>query len=994
MTGSPLTAASDLSNFQQYLSHPYMHRAYQAVEQNDWPEVQRLTEYLVGRVPEHEEARWLLVESLLRQEQIDSALIELQGLPVSERRLETEVELKIRLVVRGRVDQPELLAWLAEADDSAHVRLWQARNQYIQRAEGNQAALQWLASAPLRDGQALRMWRAVLAEQVEDHQQVISDLYPLLVAEQLDEEQWQRLGMALLAVVDFEAATELLEMAPNRAVRHEFVDMLIDRAIAVRRHEVALHWLSQRQQLTDSESQVLWELARVEENVDLVVTLAETHEQDCFDTVEWLSVRAVDQARQVFLRCRAQEHPQRWLVLGLALQLHETMASRPLTGQWEGIRQEELVRHWLAADQSSQALTWLQNQPVVNGTRERRALLQQQLGLLDQALVSWLAIYRRQATSQALEQASWLMVEAGDREEALALLLDAFENQRQSMSEASLGRLGELLAQHPGPLPDIQMLLPQLPLTSRLLLLDRLADSGRCDEVIPHISKVQRQPAEWRLLGQCAHPGRPGAAVVYLRKAVNGGDALAKRALAYALFEAGDADEAWRLWLQLSPSLNAPEEYMAMLRSGLAAGNILQAEHKWQQLALNAEVEYWRLGAALALSAGEYQLALERDRRALSLQESAEGLHAAAASALAAGEDRQALIWLQRSRELAPDQPAYLLEHAYLLARQAEHQERARAIPLLQRAVEFYPEDFMLQQTLAQLLNEQSEPTLARASLRQAIDLVEPELWVADQDGSELAQRKYELRRSHESLSRRNSFTVASSWSPFSVASAGQPLRGENYQLVLWDHALGEEPVNNGRTLSVYGRALTAAGRRDSYFETAGLGVGIRSKPLSNQNLNLYAELYNESGLRGQGGRGFDLLLRATASLFDQGDYRNDWRPAEQGWHERSLYLDAAWFVDAGELQLLGRFQQGYNYKLANDSPQTLMPYGFVQGVMDGKDEDLRIGAGLRWQYWFDDDRYNAWRGRFAVRAEYHQGLSGSLYDRRGGWLLGMEVNW
>ena len=72
------------------------------------------------------------------------------------------------------------------------------------------------------------------------------------------------------------------------------------------------------------------------------------------------------------------------------------------------------------------------------------------------------------------------------------------------------------------------------------------------------------------------------------------------------------------------------------------------------------------------------------------------------------------------------------------------------------------------------------------------------------------------------------------------------------------------------------------------------------------------------------------------------------------------------------------------------------MPYGFLEfGSQDpGNDwrQDLRAGIGLRGQWWFDDDKYNAYRGSLKVRTEYQQGLGGNLYERANGVLLGVEL--
>ncbi|WP_446731651.1 NfrA family protein, partial [Pseudomonas soli] len=322
----------------------------------------------------------------------------------------------------------------------------------------------------------------------------------------------------------------------------------------------------------------------------------------------------------------------------------------------------------------------------------------------------------------------------------------------------------------------------------------------------------------------------------------------------------------------------------------------------------------------------------------------------------------------------------------------------------------------------------------ARRELRRVLD-VERNLVDGDDEYGSLEARKYRQRRAHETLSRRDSITLASTWSPAGTSTNDKFLdtgersgtsrraRSQNVQLAMWDHALGEEPSRNGSTLSVYGRVLFGGQSRTDYAQSMGTGVGLRYKPLGQANLNLYAELYHQrqidsthySGLslgellspakvggnwgdlRHNAESSNDLLLRATASFLDQGKYRNDWRIDEDDWDERFLYLDAAWWTRAGDHAWLSRFQQGHAWKLPSQSPQTIMPYGFLEFASQDPSndwrQDARAGVGVRWQWWFDDDRYNAYRGSLKVRAEYQQALGGNLYERGNGVLLGVEMN-
>jgi adsorption protein A len=239
----------------------------------------------------------------------------------------------------------------------------------------------------------------------------------------------------------------------------------------------------------------------------------------------------------------------------------------------------------------------------------------------------------------------------------------------------------------------------------------------------------------------------------------------------------------------------------------------------------------------------------------------------------------------------------------------------------------------------------------------------------------------------------------------------------------MWDHALGEEPSRAGSSLSVYGRVLLGGQSRTRYAESVAAGVGLRYKPWGTQNINFYGEIYKQSQFDDKDNHGLslgqlinpdklsdqlddhrqdghtttDYLLRATASFLDQGKYRNDWRVDESEWDERFLYLDAAWWTKAGDHQWLSRFQQGHTWKLPLNGAQTIMPYGFLEFASQDPSndwrQDLRTGVGLRWQWWYDDDRYNAYRSKLTVRTEYQQSLGGNLYEGGNGVLLGVEWN-
>ncbi|CAK9889048.1 Bacteriophage adsorption protein A [Pseudomonas fluorescens] len=554
-----------------------------------------------------------------------------------------------------------------------------------------------------------------------------------------------------------------------------------------------------------------------------------------------------------------------------------------------------------------------------------------------------------------------------------------------------------------------------------------LADSRECER-LRQAAPANPSVSQLRALGRCAMPQRPGEAVIYYQAAEARGDTGSRLPLADALEASGDSIAALAIWKTLADNEWTANARLTAARSALNADNAYLAYTYWKQAA-PVTADDWALGAAIAQREFQVDQAMDYHREALKLQPRADRYYAAAVTAAQNRHLQQSTAWLAEAVRLAPEQPRYGADYGMRLARSEEEATRARSIPYLERATQAFPEDYRLGETLAWRYDEVANSAAARKELRRALD-VEQALVDGDDVFGSLQARTYQQRQVHERLSRRDSITLSSTWAPAGMPS-NNTLRdnradgrgaSQNVQLAMWDHALGDEPSRNARTFSVYARALFGASGRNDYAQTMGTGVGLRYKPFSSSDLNLYTELYhqrriddahygglslgqlispskggdNYADLRGHAESSNDLLLRATNSLLDQGKWRSDWRAEEDEWDERFLYLDAAWWTRAGDHQWLSRYQRGHTWKLSGSVPQTLMPYGFLEFSNQQPDnqwrQDLRTGLGLRWQWWFDDDRYNAYRGSLKVRAEYQQSLGGNLYEHANGVLLGAEL--
>ncbi|WP_060507317.1 phage receptor [Pseudomonas sp. NBRC 111124] len=978
------TQAAPMTEFQRFTSYPFMERSYREAKKDNWAEVERLTRHVLSRVPNNDEARALLVEALAHQRRYKEAEAVAEQLGHGPEYANALLELRLTWIEQDPPPASQVEAWLGSADGSQRVRLWQAYSLSLAKFGGAGKALDWLNQLPPRDdGQVLRLARANFAEQLRNWKETIDQLQPLADKGQLPPEDWQRLANAYVQQVDEKGLEKLLQSAPSPAVANQTRLAMANRAIAVGHNQLAQRWLEKlpTEQLQQPEQrQQLWELAREGDDAPLVRRLSNELQRPCLETVDWLSRRDPDVAREQLKDCPASADPRAYAVLKQRLYGDPVQPPQPRT-----------------------AAEW-----------EKR--------------------YRQSGDLAALEQATFLLLQQGQGEHARTLLEQAYDRRQGRLTPSLLQRLGNLYARNDGPLNSQRMLglIPRVDANTRTQLLGRLAENGQCDAVRRAIPATPTEAGQYRALGRCAMPDQPGEAVVYYQAAERLGDSGNRLPLAYALEAAGDSEAALPIWRDLPPGAWNDNARLTAARGALNAGDANAARRYWEAAAHNS-ADDWALGAAIAQRQGDLQAALGFQRQALAHNPRADHYYAAASTAQLAGDSAQSTAWLAEAVRLEPNQPRYRADYGMRLAGSQDKAQRRQSIPYLERATHDFPEDYRLGETLALRYDEAENSAAARRELRRVID-VEENLVDADDEYGSLEARKYRQRRAHETLSRRDTITLASTWSPAGTSTNDKFLdngqrsgtsrraQSQNVQLAMWDHALGEEPSRNGSTLSVYGRVLFGGQSRTDYAQSMGTGVGLRYKPLGQANLNLYAELYHQrqiddnhySGLslgellspakvggnwgdlRHHAESSNDLLLRATASFLDQGDWRNDWRVDEDDWNERFLYLDAAWWTRTGDHAWLSRYQQGHAWKLPGNSPQTLMPYGFFefssQDPSSDWRQDARAGVGVRWQWWFDDDRYNAYRGSLKVRAEYQQSLGGNLYKSANGVLVGAEM--
>ncbi|WP_052384163.1 NfrA family protein [Litchfieldella xinjiangensis] len=1017
--------AEPLSEFEHFQSYPYLDMGYRQAQENNWSKVERLMRHLLEHVPGHSEARELLAQSLMHQSQFAAAEAELLRLdgPEVQTRL---MELRLAWIEHDPNITSHVEAWLESLQGAQRERLWVAHSQTLAQQSGEEAALDWLQAIPSRnDDIALRRRRAILAEATNRWGVVQEQLAPLRQSDQLLGEDWRRLALAHIMLDDNRALEALLGESPNHETTEAILSSASDRAIATGKPAQAKNWLLRLRDtasLSSGQQDQLLELAMKTDDTSLVIALGQDMSMGCLAITYWLAEHATALASEYLSRCNPAKDPQRWLVLAQQLDAEALLANTALPPRWEERRIEIVTQLWQHQNQTPQALSWLTQQPQTAAIARRRGQLLQAMEREGDAADLWHRHYQQTGDVTSLDQATYLYLANGERERALKLLETAFIRVADQLPVSVLDRLASLYAQE-----DVSTIHPYaVELLSNVsgevhdMLLLRLANDGHCEAVTRHTGNSSRRAAQWRALGTCAMPDRPGAAVVYYQQAVAEGDDNGATPLAFAQLAAGDPASAYHYWRSQPIETMSNAVRLAAARSALGTGQHDVAAHYWS-LADHKNADDWQLGAEIARAQHRPQDALQRQRHALQRDPSAERYYAASSLAQDLGMSALSLDWLAQAAELAPDVPRYRADYAFRLSGSDKREQRRKAKRLLEQSIHDYREDFRLAESLALRYAEFGDSAASRHQLRRAIELEQTPLAIEGESARDLAQRRYRQRRMHETLSRRDTFTFSSTWSAAGTDSASTPALGgdQNTQIAQWDHAIGDEPLENGRQLAIYGRAVLDSNRRSHYGQSRGLGIGIRAKPVSQLNLNLYGEVYAESsghegltlgalseplesGSRETGdaratSEDIDLLLRASASFFDQGDYRNDWRIDETHWSERQLYLDTAWWLRRGIRHGIARYRQGHAYKLPTQGPQTLMPYAMLQFTTqhtDGWQQDTRAGLGMRFQHWFDADRHNAYRGNLSLRVEYQHALGGALYARDDGWLMGIEVRY
>ena len=665
----------------------------------------------------------------------------------------------------------------------------------------------------------------------------------------------------------------------------------------------------------------------------------------------------------------------------------------------------ELARDWAAVQQELRSLA--RQGPLPPLLQKRLLLARQTLSAPPQpnparGTPPAAAVAARFSPSADLDQRSYQLIVAGQPAQALALLEQRLGRTSGPIGEPLASRLVNLYGQvRPPSSALLARLAPRLAPELRGSLYTQLVDRGQCQR-LPALAANPGPTAasEWLARGECSIASRPGEAVVYLERAGALGLAESRNLLAFALAAAGEPAEAYRVWSTLpTRDRDQPTVQAAMAQVALELGRLEQAEQHWQTLA-QPTLAQWRLGGLIAQARGTLALALERYGPVLASSRDGADFYQAGLIARQLGQRQQARTWLSRANELSPGNGRYLSDTGFTLSQDPERSVRDQAVPVLLEASRQLGGNAAIEAELGNRYREQRNRPAALQHLAAAISL-ESDAASATEPLETPAQRQriYGLKRTYEALARNDSWLINVTAAPDGVAQTiNEALINANNSFVgtvIYEHRLAPRLATG--SLFGYGRVISANDAFNGQNQTAG-GLGLRWAPIQGLNTNLFAEAY-----QGQLGQitSSDLLLRINGSLLDQGHWNADWKEDRRAWNERSLYFDAAWFVNQGQTLSLVRYSQGRTWRLGGGlarslqggSAQTLSPYLLGQFTQQNAQTDLRVGLGLRWQLWFGQDQRRAYRRKLTARGELQQSLGGNLYSNSTGVVLSLQAD-
>lgn len=599
-----------------------------------------------------------------------------------------------------------------------------------------------------------------------------------------------------------------------------------------------------------------------------------------------------------------------------------------------------------------------------------------------------------------LDHLSYQLVNENGEHQAVELLLEGFPytGATESQKVELLNRLILLLARHndaitsfpekfnePLETPNLRSL--------QVELLSVLKDCPGIRRVLGDYSAFYTAD-DWTRLGYCYGDQTPGLGLYAFERAEELSPGPEKeRAVAYQAFTDKNYLRAITAWNSIPLDLITAKDAMSAATTAQSLGDgkeLIKWLAIYEQRGGKKDDRYWWLQAQTKLKS-DPKTALADLTKAATLKPSVTYYSQIASLLMAEGNVSEAISYLDKALLLSPYDSSVQASLGYAYYSEGKYR---RAKNFLEASLKARPDDEELVKQLAYTNQKLGKNKQAIRYAEEAVDSFNR--YSPSERTDSIENQQFGMRRMHEDLERRWSFT-ADAMSANQVTAApnnGQP--GNNYRSYSQAEAayrLGDPAIDNGKTLSAYSRIFAGGGINNSALPIYApmIAGGLRWKPLSDYVVNLAVEEQTPLD-RGQYTQ-TSMMLRASASFLNSGKYSDDWHPNGPGWMAQNLYLDAAHYLSNSVTSLVSDYRVSYHRKI--EEGQTIEPYTHFQwsSLNQSNGIDERVGIGARWNIWQGQSKYNAYPNKILIGLEYQYAFKTYLSDKSA-FLLSLGGRW
>jgi adsorption protein A len=591
---------------------------------------------------------------------------------------------------------------------------------------------------------------------------------------------------------------------------------------------------------------------------------------------------------------------------------------------------------------------------------------------------------------QLVEFLSYQLAKDGGTAQAIQILMQAypFVDASPQLQKKLVLRLATMIEQNPKLVSTTELGILAKPMNSfdlRGIQANLFAALKNCSVVRSLLSdfSIPHSETEWRLLGQCYQVNQPGLAEYAYQKAMAMNPNIVNtRAYAYQAFAVKNYSQSLSAWRSMDIKEMSNQDLESAALTAISAQEPQYALDYLAQLDQRSapkDALYWWLEAQLELK--EYpSIAAEDLKKAIALAPTVAYYNQLASIQQELNQTTEATSSLETALKLDPSNTNTQASLAYAYY---QNGQMAQARTLFLSANQAQPDD---SRTIKQLAYTDQKLGLNEEALKYtelAID--DYHLQAPDDLTAENQNQLFGLQRMHEDLTRRWTFSVDATGGNqvTTVPNSGQPgLTSRSYSQAEAAYRLGDPAIDDGKTFSAYSRVFAGSGTLNTalplYAPMA--AAGFRWKPIGSQNINLAVE--EQTPLDHVAGNQTQAMLRASASFLNSGAYSDDWHPTGPGWVAQNLYLDAAHYMTSGLTSLTSDYRISYHDKIVIG--QTIEPYTHLQlnTLNNQVNHDLRVGLGVRWNYWSGNTQYNAYPSKVYIGLEAQHAFTTYLNEK------------